>query len=443
MRAATLVIAFVLAVGATNAQQPAQPPILKTTTAGVLIDVTVVDRKGQVVLDLRPEDFQLSEDGARQQILSMTLVQGGVVRAAARADPGQRPADQPSGPPSPPDAVLALDDTPSVTAILFDRLSPEMRPLARQAALAYLSTLTSGRDYAGVFLSDLAFRIVQPFTDQPDRLLQAIDRIASTAPSSLTADAERARNTRIQVFDPNQPVTAGAESGEGFVTVAERERRIKLEGKQGKLVEMEIRMEEGYQRFVAELGGQASLAGLNAVVSALGVLPGRKSVLYFTESLAVTTSLKAKFDALIGEANRNNVTFYPVDAAGLRVHSKEAELGRNVNLGGAQGTGDAKRPDGAWTKELERQDEMLSSGPTAALGRLAKETGGFVVDNTNDLGKGVARMQQERTTYYLLAYQSNKPALDGTFRRVEVKVKRSNVTVKGRSGYKASFAPQK
>jgi VWFA-related protein len=85
---------------------------------------------------------------------------------------------------------------------------------------------------------------------------------------------------------------------------------------------------------------------------------------------------------------------------------------------------------------------MLTSRPGAVLGRLAKETGGFLLENTNDLGAGVARMQSERTTYYLLAYQPANPAQDGKFRRVTVKVKRTKVTVKSRPGYLAVPAEQ-
>jgi VWFA-related protein len=199
-------------------------------------------------------------------------------------------------------------------------------------------------------------------------------------------------------------------------------------------------MEEGYLRFASEYEGQASMSGLRAVIDSLSALPGRKSVLYFTENLQVTTTLKPKFDALIGQANRANITVYTVDAAGLRVHSKEAELGRNVGVAGQQGVGDERRGDGPWTKELERQDQLLSSRPGAVLGRLAKETGGFLLENTNNLAAGVARMQQERTTYYLLAYQPTNTALDGTFRKVSVKVKRSKTTVKARPGYLAAPA---
>ena len=48
-------------------------------------------------------------------------------------------------------------------------------------------------------------------------------------------------------------------------------------------------MREGYQRFLAELDGQWSLAGLRSAVSALGTLPGRKSILYFTRNFQSPT----------------------------------------------------------------------------------------------------------------------------------------------------------
>jgi VWFA-related protein len=107
----------------------------------------------------------------------------------------------------------------------------------------------------------------------------------------------------------------------------------------------------------------------------------------------------------------------------------------NVETAGGQGLGDVKRGDGAWTKELERQEQLLDSRPTAVLGRLAKDTGGFLIENTNDLAAGVARMQQERLTYYVLGYQTTNTNVDAKFRRVSVKVKRSQVTVRARPGY--------
>jgi VWFA-related protein len=196
-------------------------------------------------------------------------------------------------------------------------------------------------------------------------------------------------------------------------------------------------MEDNYRRFLSENEGEAALAGLRSAIAGLAPLAGRKSILFFTEELPITSRLKPRFDAVIAEANRANVTIYPVDAAGLRLHSKEDETKNEVAVAGGQANGIVPRPEGAWTKDLEKQEQVLESRPTAVLGRLARETGGFMVDNTNDLGKGVALMQVERTMYYLLGYQPTNTAKDGKFRKVTVKVKRGKYTVRARPGYVA------
>ena len=448
MRQATCLLALI-AVAVVSGSSQVQPPGVKSSVAGVVIDVSVVDNKGQPVVDIRPDEFEITEEGVRQQIMSLSLVQAGVARSQtgpATPATGAPVSAAPAAPAqtSAPPAATESDKTPSVTAILFDRLSPDVRPFAARAALAYVETLSPPHDYAGVFLADTTLRTLQGFTNQAAGLRQGIARMAATAPVNLAADAERSATSRVQAFDPNQPPTAGAESNAGFSTAA---RQALFDPARDRdpatlLLRLELKMGEGYQRFASEYEGQASMTGLRAVIDALGTLPGRKSVLYFTENLQVTPRLKSKFDALIGQANRTNITVYPVDAAGLRVHSKDAELARNVNVAGSQAVGDERRPDGPLTKDLERQDQLLSSRPTAILGRLAKETGGFLLENTNNLAAGVARMQQERTTYYLLGYQSTNPALDGAYRRVAVKVKRSKVTIRSRPGYIAVPLPK-
>ncbi len=427
---------LLLAALLTSSGQSQQPPV-KATTAGVLIDVSVLDGKGQPVLDLSSADFELNEDGKRQQLVSVTLVKGGQPTSliSPTADATPEPKERETAPATRP----AARTTPSltVTAMLFDPLSQESRPSARVAALAYLSTLSPPNDYAGIFAANLTLATFQPFTNDAESLRRAVERFATTAPVNM--DSEYFRSRRAAALDPNTPPTAGAESGSpGSVTAAERERKIAgMDVVERMLTQIELRMEQGYRQMLAEYGGQASIAALRSVIEGLRLLEGRKSVLYFTEGLAITSQLKAKFEEVIGEANRANVTFYPVDAKGLRVHSEESKLSRNVTVAGSQGLGDTEREPGGWTKELERQEQLLSSRPGAALGRLAKETGGFLLENTNDLSAGVARMHQERTTYYLLGYQPTNAVMDGRFRRVTVKVKRPKVTVRARPGYVA------
>jgi VWFA-related protein len=422
-------------------QAPPPQQTVRTTTAGVLIDVSVVDNKGQPVLDLTPADFEVSEDGKRQQLLSVTLVNGGVIKPVGSSSPARTAAAaaQAEGLPAGAAAAPAPDTTPTITAILFDKLSPDAMPYAARAALASVATLVPPRDHAGIFLADVSLRTFEPFTNDPARLGKAIERIAGTATLNLREETRRAGDLFLQKLDPNTSPTAGAESTGGTASLAERDRIIaSMDLVEKKMFEMMWRMEMGFRQMLAEYDGQSSIAALRAVVDGLALSPGRKSILYFTENLVVTDRLKTRFEAIIGYANRANITFYPVDAAGLRVQSKEAEVARNVNLAGAQGIGDAAREDGAWTKDLERQNQLVESRPSAVLGRLAKETGGFLIENTNNLGAGVARMQQERRTYYLLGYEPTNATMDGKFRRVTVKVKRSKVGVRARPGYLAA-----
>lgn len=430
-------VTAVLAIAPGHAQQ--QPPTVRASTAGVLIDVTVLDKDGRPVTDLTALDFELAEDGKAQQIIWATLMQGGVPTRI----------NTPSGTTAPPAATAPVTSAaaasnrpavPTVTAILFDSLSADARTSATRAAAQFISTLATGNEYAGVFQSGLALTTVQPFTNRTTDLRAALDHIATTAPSNLSPEAERKRSTsRTSGLDPETPITAGAEYGQGWTTVAEHERRLygpSMDPSEKMFAQMEQRMKDGYIRMLTEMEGDASLSGLRAAIAGLAPLPGRKSILYFTDELPITARLKSKFDALIGEANRANITIDAVDAGGLRITSRQSEMSHGVDLSGAQGTGDARRPDGAYTKELERQSEALSSH-TAALARLTGETGGFLIDNTNDLGKGVARMHVERTTYYLLGYQPTNSASDGKFRKVSVKVKRGKYTVRARPGYVA------
>ena len=72
-----------------------------------------------------------------------------------------------------------------------------------------------------------------------------------------------------------------------------------------------------------------------------------------------------------------------------------------------------------------------------ALGMLAKETGGFLIDNTNDLASAFQRIDADRRFHYLLTYTPRNTSQDGSFRRIAVKVKRRQVSVRARSGYVA------
>ena len=118
------------------------------------------------------------------------------------------------------------------------------------------------------------------------------------------------------------------------------------------------------------------------------------------------------FYRMLDIANRANVSFYPIDAAGLRASDHLMDLPQNVGQ-----------------RILETQ--------LATVRSLAENTDGIVVSDTNDLGAGTRRIVDDLSSYYLLGYYSTNTRPDGKFHKITVRVKRSGVDVRARRGYLA------
>lgn len=61
--------------------------------------------------------------------------------------------------------------------------------------------------------------------------------------------------------------------------------------------------------------------------------------------------------------------------------------------------------------------------------------GGLLLDNTNDVERIARRIAEDQASHYLLAYTPGHSEMDGTYRRVAVKVTRTGATATHRSGY--------
>jgi hypothetical protein len=113
------------------------------------------------------------------------------------------------------------------------------------------------------------------------------------------------------------------------------------------------------------------------------------------------------------KAQRANVTFYTLDTCGLR---------------------SPKPPP-------PPPPTCLPGLEVDFLRGIAVETGGFSAADTNDVEPGIRQIFRENASYYLLGFQSTNPKADGTFRRIEVGVRRPGVQVRTRSGYTAEKPP--
>jgi VWFA-related protein len=208
--------------------------------------------------------------------------------------------------------------------------------------------------------------------------------------------------------------------------------------------EMERRTMETFEVLERDQQGYATSNSLLALVNSMRTLPGRKSVVFFSEGLAIPPAVVAQFRSVIDSANRANVSVYAMDAAGLRAESSSKDTRDNINAAAHRTLSRNPTSDvvgSAMTQALERNEDNLRLDPSAGLGQLTGETGGILIRNTNDMTAGFRRVDDDMRNYYVLTYVPSNDVFDGKFRTIKVNVKRSGVEVASRKGYYALRTP--
>jgi VWFA-related protein len=114
-----------------------------------------------------------------------------------------------------------------------------------------------------------------------------------------------------------------------------------------------------------------------------------------------------------------------VDARGLQVvvAGGSARSGSRGGVGAFSGRGVAQQ-----FSQLAAQQETLQS--------LAADTGGTAFTDSNDFGAAFDKVERDISEYYILGYSSTNTKLDGSFRKIEVKLKaKLDVKLTAREGY--------
>ena len=378
------------------AQVP-ETPTFRTTTNLVIVNVTVRDKSGKPVDNLKKEDFTLLEDD-KPQAISVFELEHLTSETLPALTPSYQPPATSHQPPTTSHQPPTTSPQPPATrkdrrllALFFDfsSMQPPEQIRAKDAALKFLNQQMTASDLVAILTFSNRLRVLQDFTDDRELLTSEIQafRIGEASENAVDGDT-----------GPDDTDDSG-----GFVAD-----------------------ESEFNIFNTDL----KLIALESAAKKLAMYPEKKALIYFSSGVSRTgVENESQLRATVNAAVRANVAFYPVDARGLVAMAPAGDASK----ASASGTG-------VFSGKTQRglRDKFNTSQET--LSTLAEDTGGKALLDSNDLTMGITQAQRDINTYYILGYYSTNPAQDGKFRRVKVRV-RGDLQAKldFRPGY---FAPK-
>lgn len=412
LRRHTLILGFLIASSSLYSQDAGSDhdvPTFKTKVNVVLVDVTVMKGKAPVT-DLHKEDFQIFENGKPQTILSLEEHKGAAFTMAERPP---IPADEFTN-------IPRVETADSVNIILLDALNTQNgdQAFVRSQMIQYLKDLKPGPRLA-VFTLGSRLRMLQGFTTDPTVLLAALN--ASKGPqTSQLLKSSREKNDEQSHLDF---MAASGSTQEAIDAV----RQFQAEA----------------LSFKTDIRVRLTLAALQELARFLAVIPGRKNVMWFSGSFPI---------ALLPD------TDVPEPTASVRHYNSEIQKTTNLLANArvsvyalsAEGL-TANTVEGADQDRLfadqqlltqERQSEQRSKAQESvanrnSMERLAEETGGEAIYDTNGLASALARTVNDGSHYYSLTYKPTETRTDGSFRQIRIKLTRGNYKLSYRRGYYA------
>ena len=385
-------------------QEPApQQPVFRTGINFVRVDAIVTDSRGNPIVDLSEDDFEVFEDGQPQTIESFKLIQIGPNPGpeAEPARPIRTQYDQ--------EREAARDDV-RLFVILFDDYH-----VRRGSAMSVKAPLIR---FVTEQLSPLDMvAIMYP--------LMPTDLISFTRDRAATASAIGAFEGRKYIYDPRNMF----EEQYAYYPAATVERirnEVSLSALRGLVTwlgsvregrKSVILVSEGYTNNLPPTLNDpvAAMPGLNNPLrNAQGVemSPQGESQRFFSQA-EMMTEIRRVFDA----ANRANTAIYALDPRGLAVF--EYDINEGVGI---------------------QSDRKMLAETLDTLHVLADETDGRAIVNSNDLDSGLRQAVRDASVYYLLGYNSTTAPTDGKFHEIKVRVRRPGVQVRARKGYWAYTA---
>jgi VWFA-related protein len=411
-------------------QQP--PPRFRVETNLVRVDAYAT-KDGVPVQDLTAADFEISEDNAPQKIDTFEHI---VVRTGGPQEERAEPTSVTAA------NALAADPRRRVFVVYLDieHVGVEGSHAIKEPLIDLLTRIMGPDDLVGVMTptmspSDITFgrrtKVIEDglrtnwawgrrntilLDDQENLYAQCFPPLAGEgSPSALARQMIERRRERIVLDSLRDLIRHMAAIREGRTAV--------------------ITVSDGWKLFQPDPGMMIPRPGdpLPGGPPPVGIGPGgtltnrtlnmggaydRTECERDRAELAMVDDARM-FRDLFGEANRGNVSFYPIDPRGLPAFDTPI---------------DQPLPPAADHAQLIQRIESLRT--------LALNTDGIALVNSNDLTKQIRRMADDLTSYYLLGYYSTNNKLDGKFRSIKVRSKRPGIEIRSRRGYNAATAEE-
>jgi VWFA-related protein len=424
--------ALCLTLVAAQSQDTKQPKkgadgddVIRVTSNLVNLDVTVKDKKGKAVTDLKAQDFSVTENGVKQTIEFFDSALAGANGGNSPDQPNTTSLIEPS--PHPPSQLPR-----NIVSLVLDGQTTEAANLkpVQAGIIKYIRERITNDDSVALFAISGGLQLLQPFTQDKTKLISAVEKAYGTSAGSKTAEQRDLTVNIAALRDqlsgaPSDPVTTAAGGSAAAQAMISR------------------RVLEQYVQLRSALSVQQTrpiLAALAAICEGLRPIPGKKTLVMFSQGFVAPQVLDWQVQSTIDIANRANVAIYIIDSTGLKggtpqsgalvpssalsAISAATDQESRIRAGAGESVFDISRQEG-----LNRQQDLLY--------RISGDTGGQFIKNTNDIGAGLDRIDSEIRERYTLAYRSTDPSFDGSFRKVKIDVRRPDVNVLSRPGYYA------
>jgi VWFA-related protein len=407
-------------------QEIAPDDIIRITTNLVQTDVVVTDKNEQIIPDLKLEDFELYDNGKKQDIKFMEFVS---VDAGRRSE-GTRPASLPNyveqtG------AGLLPKDLKRVVAFVIDDLTMQFEdlPAVRKMLLNFVDNKMRDGDLVAIVRVVGGKGLLQQFTTDRQLLRRAIASIRIVAHplgSSETPDDPKmnALAQLAQVSNPENPAAGDSPLSE-----------------QPDTPEIYSSNDDTIRYF----RGLSALTTANFVINSLREIPGRKNLVIITGGIPIFEIGKADnvditrlLNQLTNNAIRAGVVISSLDPRGLRASPGVKGFQATPAKSALGGNDPADTFFGRGDPGAESALGPMLAGASEHLGlsTVAGTTGGVSVVNTNNFEAGLDKILARSNGYYTLAYSPSEK-FDRNFHKIEIKVKRNGTRVYSHMGYVA------